>query len=133
MSRGIVMSKIMGCSLVIKDDFENVLILQKKVKKQEPEEWSLVNSKLRGKESYEKSINRGIKDCIKALAFDLEQVGEYIVDEENDESVMVFKANIKEKPILDKAFIDYRWISKNQVVNYNLKEYEKAALLDCFK
>lgn len=127
------MSKIMGCSLVIKDDFNNVLILQKKVKKTEPEEWSLVSSKIRGKESYEKSINRGIKDCIKALAFDLEQVGEYIVDEENDESVMVFKANIKEKPMLDKSFIDYRWISKNQVVNYNLKEYEKAALRDCFK
>ena len=100
------MSKIMGCSLVIKDDFNNVLILQKKVKKTEPEEWSLVSSKIRGKESYEKSINRGIKDCIKALAFDLEQVGEYVVDEENDESVMVFKANIKEKPMLDKSFID---------------------------
>lgn len=127
------MSKIMGCSLVIKDDFENVLILQKKVKKAEPEEWSLVSSKLRGKESYEKSITRGIKDCIKALAFDLEQVGEYVVDEENDESVMVFKANIKEKPMLDKSFIDYRWISKNQVINYNLKKYEKAALRDCFR
>ena len=55
------MSKVIGCSLIVKDDFNNFLILQKKVKRTEPEKWCLITSKLKGKESYEKSINRGVR------------------------------------------------------------------------
>lgn len=122
------MSNIIGCTLIIKDDFKNVLILQKKVKRGEVESWCLIGSKLRGKESLEKSINRGVKDSIKALAFDLEPIEEVVIDKENDESIKVFVANIKEKPMLDKAYVDYRWINKNQIDNFNLMEHEKDLL-----
>lgn len=122
------MSTIIGCALIVKDDFKNVLILQKKVKRGEEEAWCLITSKLRGKETLEKSINRGVKDSIKALAFDLEELDEVIVNEETNESLKVFVANIKEKPMLDKLYVDYRWVNKNQIDNYNLQQYEKDIL-----
>lgn len=127
------MSKIVGCVLIVKDDFENSLILQKKVKRNEPEEWCLIHSKLKGKESYDKSINRGVKDCIKALAFDLETIGECVIDKENDESVMVYVGNIKEKPMLDKAYIDYTWINRRQIDKFNLSDWEKDLLRENLK
>lgn len=122
------MSNIVGCVLIVKDDFENSLILQKKVKRTEPEEWCLIRSKIKGKESYEKSINRGVKDCIKALAFDLESLGEVSISEENDEKVIVFVGNIKEKPMLDKAYVDYKWINRRQIDTVNLSDWEKDLL-----
>lgn len=120
------MSKVIGCSLIVKDDFNNFLILQKKVKRTEPEKWCLITSKLKGKESYEKSINRGVKDSIKSLAFDLEEIGEKAINDE--ESVMVFVANIKEKPMLDKAYKNCKWISGSQIDDFNLSDYEKEIL-----
>lgn len=120
------MSKIIGCSLIVKDDFNNFLILQKKVKRTEPEQWCLITSKLKGKETYEKSINRGVKDSIKSLAFDLEEVGEKQIND--DESVMVFVADIKEKPMLDKSYKDCKWISERQIDDFSLSDYEKEIL-----
>ncbi|WP_455811235.1 hypothetical protein [Clostridium butyricum] len=45
------MMKCTACTLIIKDDFENVLILKKKVKKGQIGKWSLLSQNLRGKES----------------------------------------------------------------------------------
>lgn len=118
------MSNIIGCVLIIKDDFENTLILQKKVAKKAQESWCLITSKLRGKESFEKSINRGIKDAIKALAFDLKEIGEVMVDESTGDTLKVFTANIKEKPMLDKSYVDYKWINRRQLDEFNLEGWE---------
>lgn len=127
------MSNIVGCTLIIKDDFLNVLVFQKKTKKGEPQAWGLVNSKIKGKETIEKSITRGIKDSIKVLAFDLQEVGEHIINSNKNESIMVFSASIKEKPNLEKLFVDYKWISKKNIDDINLEDYEKEILKDYLK
>ena len=54
------MAKISTCTLIIRDDFKNVLILQKKVKKGEVDSFSLLTQKLRGRESEEKCVNRAV-------------------------------------------------------------------------
>ena len=71
------MAKISTCTLIIRDDFKNVLILQKKVKKGEVDSFSLLTQKLRGRESEEKCVNRAVKDSLKSIIFDLEKLQNY--------------------------------------------------------
>lgn len=124
------MSEIVGCTLVIKDDFNNVLVLKKKVKKGEAQQFCLINNKIRGKETTEKCINRGIKDTIKCIVFDMEPVKEIVVDKDNGHKHLLYVGNIKEKPVLEKGYTDFTWISKRQLDSYNLQDFEKDILVD---
>lgn len=126
------MAKQVACSLIIKDDFHNVLILKKKVKRGEIENWSILTSKIRGKESHDKCITRGAKDILKSVIFDVEPFKEYIIDEENDESVMVYTGRIKEKAILDKNYKECKWIGKRNLEDYNFLSLDKDVLNDFF-
>ncbi len=126
------MAKQVACSLIIKDDFHNVLILKKKVKRGEVESWSILTSKIRGKESHDKCITRGAKDILKSVIFDVEPFKEYIINEENDESVMVFTGRIKEKAILDKNYKECKWIGKRNIEDYNFLSLDKDILNDFF-
>ena len=124
------MSKLVGCSLIIKDDFNNVLVVKKKVKRGQKEEWSLVNQKARSKESAEKCVNRGAKDILKSIVFDLKSLNEYVVNEENDEVIMTFSGTLKERITLDKNYKEYKWVNNVQLENYEIKEFDKQILND---
>lgn len=127
------MAKVIGCSLIIKDDFRNVLILNKKVKRGEVETWSLLSQKLKGKESHDKCITRGAKDILKSVIFDVEPVGEYKMDSDEDECVMVYTGRIREKAILDKSYKECKWIGYRNIEGLNMAPHEKQILLDFFK
>ena len=127
------MSKLIACSLVIKDDFNNVLLLKRKVKRGQKEEWSLLNHKARGKEIAEKCVNRGVKDILKSVVFDLKSEKEYIVDNENDESVMVFTGALKERITLDKNYKEYKWVNSSDLNNYEMNEFDRQILDDFFR
>ena len=130
---GAFMAKIITCSLIIKDDFNNVLILNKKVKRGEIETWSILNQNLKGKESHDKCLTRCAKDAIKSLVFDVEPFKEYIIDDEADEAVMVYTGRIEERVALDtKKYIGNRWISLKSIENFNLSQFDKEILKDFF-
>lgn len=126
------MAKIVACNLIIKDDFHNVLILKKKVKRGEVESWSILTQKIRGKESHDKCITRCAKDSLKSVVFDVEPFKEFISNEEADESVMVYTGRIKEKIVLDKNYKDSSWIGVRNLEKYNLSELDKKILDDYF-
>ena len=128
------MAKIIACSLIIKDDFNNVLILNKKVKRGELETWSILNQKLKGKESYDKCITRCSKEILKSLVFDVEELKEYIVDKEADESIMVYTGKIRERFILDiKKYRDSKWVGVRNFQDYNFVDIEAKILKDLFQ
>lgn len=120
------MVKITGCILVVMDDFKNVLLLKLKTKRGQEEKWSLISRKLKGKEDCEKCIEKALKTSIKTLIFDLNKVKEVAINDE--ENYMLYVGNIKEKPMLDKAYSDYKWINKNTLSEYNVEEFEKNIL-----
>ncbi|MDD6796440.1 MAG: hypothetical protein PUE01_13725 [Clostridiaceae bacterium] len=126
------MAKIVACNLIIKDDFHNVLILKKKVKRGEVETWSILTQKIRGKESHDKCITRCAKDSLKSVVFDVEPFKEFISNEEADESVMVYTGRIKEKIVLDKNYKDSSWIGVRNLEKYNLSELDKKILEEYF-
>ena len=104
------MSTVVSCSLIIRDDFNNVLLLKKKVKRGQIEEWSLLNQKKRSKE---------------------EPINEYSINE--DESVMVYLGTLKEKVTLDKNYKEAKWININDIDNFEINNLDKKILKDYFE
>ncbi|ATD54514.1 NUDIX domain-containing protein [Clostridium chauvoei] len=121
------MGKTIGCSIIIKDDFNNMLIVTKKVKKSQPNLWYLVGRNLRGKETTEKCINRAVKDDLKVNIFDLKIVDEYKISE--DENFIIYTGNVKESINIGKDIVQYKWINKESVDSYDFAENEKEKIL----
>lgn len=124
------MTNVVGCTLIVKDDFNNVLVLKKKVKKGQEEAFSLINNKIKGKEVTEKCVERAVKNSIKCVVFDLQPLKEFIVDNETKEKHIIYVGNIKERPMLDKSYVDFKWISKRQIDDHKLEDFEIEILKD---
>jgi hypothetical protein len=124
------MTNVVGCTLIVKDDFNNVLVLKKKVKRGQVESYSLITDKIRGKETTEKCVERAVKNSIKCIVFDMQPLKEFVVNEESKEKHIIYVGNIKERPMLDKGYVDCKWISKRQIEDHNFEEYEKEILND---
>ncbi|MBE6070807.1 MAG: hypothetical protein E7208_02495 [Clostridium butyricum] len=122
--------KLVGCIQIIKDDFNNVLIMKKKAKKGTTSKWVLLNQKIRGKENEEKCLARAAKDVLKTIVFDNKEFKEYTTSEE--ECVKVYIGNLKERFILDKTYDEAKWINKNRLDEHEFEELDRKILLDYF-
>lgn len=126
---GKVMSKVAECSIIIKDDFNNIFIVRKKTKKNQPQLWYIVGRKIRGREIEEKCISRAVKDDLKSIVFNLARVGEYILDENLNEVCAVYEGVLKEKVVYGSDIVEGRWISTNELENFDFAEGEKEKIL----
>lgn len=124
------MMNLVGCTLLIKDDFGNILVLKKKVKKGEKEVWSLLTQKLRGKEGHEKCIGKAVNKVLKTIVFDLKEFKEYETNSENGEGIKVYLGGLKGRFVLDKSYDEARWINKNDISNYEFDEIDKKIIED---
>lgn len=123
------MSKAVECTLLIKDDFNNILLLSKKVKRGEKQYWSLLSQKVRGKESEEKCIERAVKDVLKSIPFETKFVKEYNFE---DEVIKVYSAILRERVVLHKNYKEFKWISKSDIDNLELQELDKNIINEYF-
>lgn len=122
---------IIGCVLILKDDFNNILVLKKKVKKGQKEIWSLIDAPLKGKKDYEKPLSKVVNKILKTVIFKLEEFKEFKVNEE--EAVKVFTGILRERYVLDKNYDDANWISKNNLEKYEFEELDNKILNEYFK
>lgn len=122
------MMKCTACTLIIKDDFENILILKKKVKKGQIGKWSLLSQNLRGKESDEKCLNKASNKILKTIIFDLEPYKEFVLDSDSDEGIRVYKGEIKGRFVLDKSYDDAQWVNKNKLSEYEFEDVDKLIM-----
>ena len=123
------MSKVVECSVIIKDDFNNIFIVQRKTKKNQPKYWYTVGKKIKGRESEEKCISRAIKDDLKSIVFNLEKVGE--IDNKNLEGLSaLYIGELKEKIVLGNDIEEGKWIKISDIDNYEfeINEVEKIKL-----
>ncbi|KHD16192.1 hypothetical protein AWN73_04265 [Clostridium butyricum] len=120
--------KCTACTLIIKDDFENILILKKKVKKGQIGKWSLLSQNLRGKESDEKCLNKASNKILKTIIFDLEPYKEFVLDSDSDEGIRVYKGEIKGRFVLDKSYDDAQWVNKNKLSEYEFEDIDKLIM-----
>ncbi|GAA0069324.1 hypothetical protein K5V21_09215 [Clostridium sardiniense] len=126
------MGNVIGCSIILKDDFNNVLIIKKGSKKS-LEPWKCVGRLKKGKESNEKCITNSIKEDLNTLVFDLEPLKEFVVNSETNDSIMIYEGKIKEYMNLGKKVVDMNWISEREIDKYDFIDGEKEVLLEYFK
>lgn len=126
------MANVVGCSIIIKDDFNNVLIAQRKAKRNEPKLWYIFGKKLKGKESIEKCVHRTVKEELKSILFDVNQLDEFIIDSENNESVQLFSGSLREKITCHADIVSYKWVSKDALDAYDFAPGEKEKILRYF-
>ena len=123
------MKKVAECSVIIKDDFDNIFIVRRKAKRNEPKLWYIVGKKIKGKETEEKCIARAVKDDLKSIIFNLKKIGETIVNEENDELCAIYVGELKEKIVYGTDIVEGKWVSLRELENYELAEKEMEKIL----
>ena len=104
------MGKVVRCSIIIYDDFDNVLIAERGKKNERT--WGIFGKEIKGKETDEKCINKAIDKDLKCTIFDLKPFKEYIT--------------------CHKTISNTKWIAKNKLNDYNFNEEELKILKDFF-
>lgn len=127
------MGKITACSLIIKDDYKNVLIIQRKSKKNSPKLWEILERDIKGKETQEKCVSKMAQKELNTVIFELIPFKEYVNEEKKEESVMLFTGKLKERITLHKDIIIDKWISKNDLDKYDFIPGHKEKLVDYFE
>lgn len=118
------------CKILIRDDFKNVLVVQKKGKKNEIiDTWTIVSKTLKARESEEKAVHRIIKEELKTIVFDLEKIKE----EEKEENMMiVFLGTIKERISSNDSVANLKWINKNELETIKIDSKDLEILKEYF-
>lgn len=124
------MSKTINCSLIIKDDFNNVLIIQPKVKRGQPKVWSLLNRDIKGKQTIEKCLEKIAKDDLKGVIFNLTHFKD--IDTNETQLKSIYTGTIKESIVLHKDIAESKWVNKRLLEQYDFIENDKEILLDFF-
>ena len=116
------------CSIIIYDDFGNVLIAERG--KRSERTWGIFGKELKGKETEEKCICKAVDKDIKCTVFDLKPFKEYNLEDE--EVLKVFTGSVKEYITCHKTINSIKWIGKNNIENYNFNDEDKMILNDYF-
>lgn len=128
------MHKITKTSIIIYDDYNNVLVVQRgKNNRNTPEIWSIVGKDLKGKENEEKCINKAVDNDLGCSIFNLTPFKEYVINEENNESLLVYSGIIREYIISHKTINKIKWISEREIETHQFSTNEKEILTDFFK
>ncbi|MDU2120939.1 MAG: DNA mismatch repair protein MutT [Clostridium celatum] len=117
------------CSIIIYDDFGNVLIAERG--KRNERTWGLFSKEMKGKETEEKCISKAVDKDIKCTVFDLKPFKEYVVEDEK--KLKVFTGSVKEYITCHKSINNIKWISKRDIEGYIFNDEDKMILNDYFQ
>jgi hypothetical protein len=128
------MDKDIKCSIIIYDDFNNVLIAEMgKGKRKSPEVWCVIGKVMKGKETEEKCITKAIDKGLKCNIFDLEPFKKYVLDGENGNILSVYSGKIREAVNCHKDINKIKWITESDVDRYAFSIQDREALSDFFR
>lgn len=117
------------CSIIIYDDFGNVLIAERG--KRNERTWGMFGKEMKGKETEEKCISKAVDKDIKCTVFDLKPFKEYVLEDEK--KLKVFTGSVKEYITCHKSINNIKWISKGNIEDYIFNDEDKMILNDYFQ
>lgn len=123
------MGMITRCSIIIYDDFGNVLIAERG--KRSERNWGIFGKEMKGKETEERCISKAVDKDIKCTIFDLKPFKEYNLEE--GKNLKVFTGSVKEYITCHKSINDIKWISKKNIEDYIFNDEDKMILNDYFQ
>lgn len=125
------MSKVIKSSVVIFDDYNNVLIAERgKGKKDSPKLWGLFGRNLRGKEDAEACASKAVDKDLTCTIFDLTPFKQYPLASEENGVMQVFTGKIREMVSLHKDINRVKWIGAREVENFDFSDGDKEIILD---
>ncbi|MFT5873733.1 MAG: hypothetical protein ACI8WT_002684 [Clostridium sp.] len=126
------MGQVVKCSIIICDDFNGVLIVARgKGKKQNV--WSIFSKDVKGKGTTEQCITKAIDKDLKCNIFDIAPFKEYVFNEENGDTSLVYTGKVKEYITTHKDIHQIKWITERELNKYDFASGEKEILLEFFK
>lgn len=125
-------TKITKCSIIIFDDFNNILLCQRgKGKNPKNLVWSTFGNLLTGRQTTEKCITKTIDKDLKCNIFNLQPFKEYST--ENPEEIhLVFTGNIKEQMTYNKEIVRTKWFSMSELENEDILPEHKELISEFF-
>ncbi|WBW94930.1 hypothetical protein [Oceanirhabdus sp. W0125-5] len=126
------MEKAKKCIVIIKDDFKNVFLVQKKGKRTEPKMWQLLEVEVSGRSTEDKSIEKMIKKNISSILFNKTAIKDYVLDEETGDILRIYTGQLKERITLHKDFVKNTWIGENKLEDMDIIPEHKEILKDYF-
>lgn len=132
-NRGFMMNTYIGCSVIIHDENNKVLIAQRsKNKKSFPLLWETVGGALEENEIPEDCIRREVQEEINCHIHDLKLFKVYVINN-NDRFVLVVYTGRIIEPIQPNPEIEQiRWIDKSEIDNFDFYGNECKKLLDYY-
>ncbi len=127
------MDKVTKCIVIIKDDFKNVFVVQKKGKRTEPKKWQLLEVEVKGKSAEDKCIEKMIKKDISSILFNKTAIKDYVIDEATGDILRIYTGQLKERITLHKDFINNTWIGESKIDEMDFIPEHKEILRDYFK
>lgn len=126
------MGKVVKSTIVIYDDFKNILIAERGRGKNTPKQWGLFGKELKGKETAERAIVKAVDKDIKCTIFDLEVYKEFTINEETNESVQAYTGTIREYITTHKTINSTKWIGKKDIDKYNFSQEDLRIIEEYF-
>ena len=123
------MGMVTKCSIIIYDDFGNVLIAERG--KRNEKIWGIFGKEIKGKETEEKCISKAVDKDIKCTIFDLKPFKEYNLD--GEKKLKVFTGSVKEYITSHKSISNIKWIAKKDINDYIFNDEDKMILNDYFE
>ncbi|WP_291633462.1 DNA mismatch repair protein MutT [Clostridium sp.] len=128
------MGQVVKCSIIICDDFNGVLIVARgKGKKNLQKVWSIFSKDVKGKGTAEQCITKAINKDLKCNIFDIAPFKEYVLDEENGDTSLVYTGKVKEYITAHKDIQQVKWITESELNMHDFSNGEKEILLDFFE
>lgn len=125
------MDNISKCSIIIYDDFNNILICKKgKLKNEQSIPWILFGKEIKGKETEEKCITKAVDKDLKCNIFNLQTFKQYELEDKT--FLQVYTGHIKEQLTCHKDIIRTEWVSKGQIDDLQMDVLNKKIITDFF-
>lgn len=114
------METFIGCSVIIYDLQERILIAQRsRNKKKFPLLWETIGGSLELNETPEECIRRETMEEIGCKLHDLKLFKVYVIKEKNEQYILiVFTGRIEDKIKTNYEIEDVKWITSNDINNY---------------
>ncbi|MGL5764897.1 MAG: hypothetical protein ACRCX8_04580 [Sarcina sp.] len=135
------MSKIVYCEFIIKDDFNNVLIVKKKIKGETVKKWELIGGGMRNRAKFINSEDQELLDealfaimhsNLRTIGFDVTEFATEPYNLESFEGEEVYKkiyvAVLRDKAMFKKEILGKEWISPKELDNFDFKGKERDVL-----
>lgn len=126
----IIMNTYIGCSVIIYDDKNRVLVSQRSsIKKKFPLQWETIGGALEGTETPDECIRREVKEEINCNIHDLKLFNVYVINDDNRYVLIVYTGKINEEVHFNPEIEQVRWINRSEIeeLSFCCNDHEKLS------